>query len=627
MKSKPDHFIKQIDSAYSKITLMKRGYVWTGSESYSFEFQGGEVLNTKKLIGSAAHTRDLTILDIGTASGLFIAKNDTGIEGQYDHKVTVYGISASEERVIDDKSIPDPQYLTGNAEYLGDREYKNFEGIAQIEFDYIFSSKTFMHLVDPADGLVQAYNKLKPNGILVVDKFTFKGCEGRLQDIINHLRHEGHHIAVKLNDVTGEIDQFCIQRTPLPLQFPIQYDADRLSYVPLKSLKDDPRSDLEKIESGLNILSEILDDNDLAPVKAFNSLEQLLKSSLYEKIPPELQAYCILYVTAKEICAQAEHSKPHQFGTRSGFFKDSSVQLEKIIALKKLCKYAGWESKLILDGDLMGIGSGSVLMGKEMISSNTKINLIRLVACQNILKMDLENFVENKKAFKEMGLQPEIAASYYYETLFKSFITQLKAPKLAQTPVVVREKFHADSDASELSQYLVETSNFMNRNQRLVCQYLGINVDPSYAFTKIQCLGEKGNYSFKILAESNYMGRDDKPKTFVIPADKFLYLMNFTYSMNNPKESSLERASILFNAESLVEYLNFNPGNTGIPAVDRLGTFSTIEDISPTKDANQYKIYVREERKGNTFEIMISRKELSELIVQQQNNAPERPGL
>lgn len=625
MKSKPDHFIKQIDNVYSKIALMKRGYVWTGSDSYSFEFQGGEVLTTRKLIDTAAHARDLTILDIGTASGLFIAKNDTSIGGQYDHKVTVYGISASEERVIDDKSIPDQQYLIGNAEYLGDSEYRNFEGIAQIEFDYIFSSKTFMHLIDPADALVQAYNKLKPNGILVVDKFTFKGCEGRLQDIINHLRREGHHIAVKLNDVTGEIDQFCIQKTPLPLQFPIQYDADTLSYVPLKSLKQDLRSELEKIESGLNILSEILNDHDLAPAKAFNSLEQLLKSSLYEKIPPELQEYCILYVTAKEICAQAEHSKHHQFGTRSGFFKESSASLEKIIALKKLCRYAGWESKLILDGNLMGLSSGSLLMGKEMISSSTKINLIRLVSCQNILKMDLENFVENKKGFKVMGLQPEIAPSYYNETLFKSFITQLKAPKLAKTPVIVREKFHANSDLSELSQYLIETSVFMNRNQKLVCQYLGIKVDPTYVFTKIQCLGDKDNYSFKILAESNYMGMSDKPQTFIVPADKFLYLMNYTYSMNNPKESSLERTSILFDAESLVEYLNFNPGDTGIPAVDRLGIFSTIEDISPTKDVNQYKISVREERKGKTFEIMISKKELSELIVQQQNNVPERP--
>ncbi|OEH48286.1 hypothetical protein lpari_00684 [Legionella parisiensis] len=624
MKKRPKHLFEKINRAYELVTRMKEGYVWRGSSDYSFIYSDGTQLDTKKIIEKASLERDITILDIGTSNGVFISANDTEINRglKHKHKVAVYGISATDERNSVDNIIPNEKYLTGNAEYLGDPNYEEFRGIASQQFDYIFSSKTVMHLVDPVAAIINAYNKLKPGGVLAIDEFTLKGCEGRLQDIITHLRKEGHCIAVSLNNQTGTIDKFCIKKTENPLEFPLEYDADRIGYVPSPQLKKDNRSNLERIVSAGMLLEGTLEKSKLSLFKDFTSLDALLRSKQYRALPHEHQELCILFVVAKEISTSVSKQQP-KLGSPSGFFT-SPILLQKILCLKQLCFDKGVEGGRILSGDVYGVGLGNVLISSNYLPLATRLNLIRLTACQKMLGMDLENSAENAKAFAQMDVYPSRVDYLHNEMLFRSISEALSQPKPSQPMnVVMGRKFTEHSQLSELSPYFNETLKFLNRHKEFFCNQLQVKLENSaYNFTKITCVGTPGHFSFKLLAESNYSG--DTPQEFIIPASQFLAIMNQAYSTTHRQELEAEKLPLIFDSAALLIYINDNLGITGISVLDSLEKNCILEEISGTEDPDSYKIRVKIGGAEDFAEIMISKEELSELILQEQSAAMEK---
>ena len=625
MKERPQHFIEQIDQAYNSVKNIKKGYVWEGSSDYSFEYAEGVQLDTEQLIKEAALKRDITVLDIGTSNGAFITAHDTAINKglKYKHQVVVYGISATDERSPVDNLIPNEKYLTGNAEYLEAPGYGAFEPIVTHQFDYIFSSKTFMHLVDPVAAIVQAYNKLKADGVLVIDAFTLKGCAGRLQDIVTHLRKEGHCIAVSLNDQSGAIEQFCIKKTNKTLEFPLEYDEKELRYLPSPKLAKDTRSNLEKIVTARTLLDNLLEYSGLALYKGFNSLETLLKSPNYLKLTHEQQEYCILYVVAKELSTDVSHAHKSQLGATSTLFASHSISLQKILNLKRLCYNKAREGERILAGDLHGVGVSNILINNDNTPLSIRLNLIRLAACRKLLRMDLENFAENAKAFAQMGIQPCKVDSYQDLSLFSKIRDILLQPRTAQPMnVVVGRKFTEHSQLPELSLYFNETLNFMSssQNKDYVCHLLQIKLNTSYDFTKVEYVNHNGHYFFKLLAESNYSG--DMPQEFVIPASQFLAVMNLAYSTVHRQELELEKLPLIFDSSTLVTYLNAHLGSTGISVLDHLEEHFRIEEISATEDPDCFKMRIASSMDG-AQEISISKKEMSELILQQQGAALE----
>ncbi|MCE0722624.1 class I SAM-dependent methyltransferase [Legionella resiliens] len=624
MKNRPKHFVEKINRAYELVTSMKEGYVWRGSSDYSFSYPDGVQLNTKKIIEKASLEGDITILDIGTSNGVFISANDTEINKglKHKHRVTVYGISATDERTPVDNNIPNEKYFTGNAEHLGDPNYKEFRGIASQQFDYIFSSKTFMHLVDPVSAIIDAYNKLKPGGTLVIDEFTLKGCEGRLQDIITHLRQQGHCVAVSLDNQTGVIHQFCIKKTDKSLEFPLEYDEHRIGYVPSPQLEKDNRSNLEKIAAARTLLESTLEKAELSAFKEFASLEALLKSKQYLALPHKQQEYCILYVVAKELSASAS-KHPSQLSSTNNFFTSNPISLQKILNLKQLCFDKGVEGGRILSGDLFGVGLGNILINSKYLPLATRLNLIRLTACQNMLSMDLENSVENAKAFAQMNVRLSKVDYLHNESLFSAICDTLSQPRPSQPMnVVMGRKFTENSQFSELSPHFNETLKFLYQYKEHFCNQLQIKLEnSSYNFTKITCIGTPGHYSFKLLAESHYSG--DTPEEFIIPASQFLAIMNQAYSTIHRQELVAEKLPLIFDSSTLVAYLNNNLGITGITTLDSLSQNCMVEEISGTEDHDSYKISVKMEHSEDVEEIMISKEELSELIQQQQSASME----
>ncbi|CAM2918597.1 Uncharacterised protein [Legionella steigerwaltii] len=626
MKERPKHFVERIKYAYDRIKDMKHGYVWVGSSDYNFEYAEGVKLNTKNLIEEAAHERDITVLDIGTSNGTFVAANDTDLNKmlKHKHKVRVFGISATDERPPSGTIIPNEKYLTGNAEYLGTPGYEEFQTIASQQFDYIFSSKTFMHLVDPVGAIIQAYDKLKPGGILVIDEFTLKGCEGRLQDIVTYLRKQGHCIAVSLNDQKGTIEQFCIKKTSKSLEFPLEYNGQELSYVPSPMLAKDNRSTLEKIVAARTLLDGILEQSGLSLYKEFNSLEALLKSKGYQSLTHKQQEYCILYVVAKELSVHFREEHKPQLGSTSTLFASHSISLQKVLNLKRMCYNRAGEGDRILSGDLHGVGVDNIIINSDHIPLAVRLNLIRLTACQKLLSLDLENFAENAKAFAQMGIQPTVIESYHDASLF-SKICKILSQSQSSKPmnVVVGRKFTENSQLSQLSPYFIETLNFMsnNQNKEYICNMLQIKLNSSsYDFTKVEYVNNNGHYFFKLLAESPYS--TDAEQNFLIPASQFLAVMNWSYSTIHRHELALEKLPLVFDSPTIVDYLNGNLGGTGIHVLDCLAGYFRVEEISTTEDPDCFKISIRKEGlEGASQEIMISKAEMSELILQQQSVA------
>ncbi|GEM_PF-2948486 len=527
---RPSHFEKEIQKKFDAIPRIKGGYVWTGNSNYSFHFDNELSLHTQAILKTAPQQGSIQTLDIGTSDGSFILTNDSSLKespitsGQSSH---VYGISATDER-SSKQPIPDEKYILGNAENLTQTLSKP-DTLASLKFNYIFSHKTFLHFVDPLGALVQAYDKLVPGGILVVDEFSVPGCGDCLQDIVKHLRNEGHCLAVSYNNMTGKIEQFCIMKTDIPLKFPVTYHDSKLEYQAGQELKLDQHTPFEKIKLQINPLAGILDELGLKTMRdKHTSLPDLLKSAEYRELTENQQIYLILFVVAKEVCSMEATNQNRMFKLH-----DNEISLDKILKLATSSIIPqGNEGDNIRSGNLRNVGIGNVILNHPEIPLDTKFDIIRLTACRKLLSMDLGNRKENLKALQIMRIEPEYNQVPASNPLFDDFIkNELLLPRAPEKFTV------ADISMPEFSSYLAEAINYIVKYKKFLNIPELNNLDSAYILQKID-KKPGGGGGFFILAESPYegMGSVEIP----LPVAKLVRIVNIAYNERSHPEKKVE---------------------------------------------------------------------------------------
>ncbi|KTD83135.1 methyltransferase domain-containing protein [Legionella waltersii] len=276
-----------------------------GAESYEFKVSGLSI-NTRDIFYSLEEKSDKsTELDLGTGNDVFILNN-------IDKNVNCYGINASQYKYISDLtneqiSYLKSHYIQGNIESLYD-----INDISNINFDCIFSRNTFRYLTDPAGAIIQAYEKLKLNGKLLVDTFDLPGAEGFLHSIIEDLKKQGYRV---VSQCKGNITSFVIQKTEghEHLQLPIKYSKvskgiwDNLvaTYQPLDLLKKDDFS--KDYQNGIEVVKNKINRLNLHSILTqlnVNKLEELMQNEAFVKCDPELKYLLILDVVGKIINCQ-----------------------------------------------------------------------------------------------------------------------------------------------------------------------------------------------------------------------------------------------------------------------------------------------------------------------------------
>ena len=159
-------------------------YLCWGSLDYTFNDRKYSILGLKasEIAEEFAGKESFDVLDLGTGNGLFLK----GMKDRFKN-VSVLGISAADCRSrngIDEAKVPNEEYIVANLENLN-----QISALKDRKFDFIVSSMTFMHLCDPIGTICQVYERLKPNGIFVIDRFKLNGING--QDYIKIFEDSG----------------------------------------------------------------------------------------------------------------------------------------------------------------------------------------------------------------------------------------------------------------------------------------------------------------------------------------------------------------------------------------------------------------------------------------------------
>ncbi len=203
------------------------GFIWHGSEKYYFGSKGKVSAQDVVLaIINEKPSGPIDVLDIGPGTGKFIEwLNHTYNHSRSDSPKLIphaigahtYWRSPQELAVIGMK--------IGNAENL-------LQYFAPNSMDVVVSQMTFMHLVDRLGTLAQAYEVLKPGGVLMVDELESPGLEGQQPALVNYLNSHGYQVAATYDyRIYGEEVRPCrfnslvIRKTKPFLELPIKYNG------------------------------------------------------------------------------------------------------------------------------------------------------------------------------------------------------------------------------------------------------------------------------------------------------------------------------------------------------------------------------------------------------------------
>jgi hypothetical protein len=171
------------------------------------------------------------------------------------------------------------------------------------KFDLIFSRMVFRHLVDPASALIQAFKRLKLNGILVIDQFRLRGCEAYYHNIINYLRDEcGVRITAQIG--SERIDSFVIQKTDpeQELKFPLTIASiektglsgdKKCKYRPLSTIieKDSIVTDYDNAKNFVKDKAKTL---KITAPPADQTFIELIQSDAFKNANPEIKYMTLL---------------------------------------------------------------------------------------------------------------------------------------------------------------------------------------------------------------------------------------------------------------------------------------------------------------------------------------------
>lgn len=299
-----------IDESFNHLlTLNEEAYIRKGNPSYGFAMRGIS-LDTDAILDTKTKEMDtnnlpITVLDIGAGDFTFKLVNDR----KYQGKVLTYGISASDRLLLPQHRVKDEYHVFGNAEYLSSKIY------GKDQFDLIFSATTFVHFIDPIGSIIEAYNALKPGGVLVIDQFSLPGCGKYASHLVSYLKQQGYTVT---SDVctSSTITNFVIQKTAdkpeliFPLEFDGTDDSNKthkvVKYKPNSALKEyyqkNPDLKSEEYEKGRRwIRNEVEKKLPANILNQCNSLPALFANAEYQKLKSELQYLCILAVVAKTV--------------------------------------------------------------------------------------------------------------------------------------------------------------------------------------------------------------------------------------------------------------------------------------------------------------------------------------
>ena len=172
-----------------------------------------------------------------------------------------------------------------------------------------------MHLFDPVGSVVEAYKKLKPGGVLMIDDFKVNGCEKHTSKIIIYLQENGYKVFA--GKCVEKIDNFLIRKpsdgTKPELEFPLVLDHlenDSIFYKSSNGLQN-RISDIEEqqiataskwYENGCKSLPEKACTINVNLYNRCESLEELLSDIEFQNLSPAgRQQLFILAITAKTI--------------------------------------------------------------------------------------------------------------------------------------------------------------------------------------------------------------------------------------------------------------------------------------------------------------------------------------
>lgn len=287
-------------------------YHYVGQSNYQYPMNNLYV-DTADVLARNMRASGLDVLDIGTGNGAFIREN----QKKYP-KSRFVGITAAEMRtkaqreeddglrlnlLSDEMSHHIHVYQKGNAEYLT----KIFP---EKQFNVICSFSTFMHFADPVGAIREAYDRLKPGGVLIIDKFFIEGCTDQLQAIIDYLKLDGYKIVGLTNG--RYITNFIIQKTDTKptLEFPVDYDererslADKERYPVKYRLTKDITKVVSKVElsiyqQGVALIKERIKeckfDDELTKCASY---KELLLNNKFHQLPADKQHLLIMNVAS-----------------------------------------------------------------------------------------------------------------------------------------------------------------------------------------------------------------------------------------------------------------------------------------------------------------------------------------
>lgn len=196
------------------------GYIYIGGPDYFYHFHERIFVNVSATIQEKLTERDddkspYCVLDLGAGN---FTLTDT-MQAKLGDKVKMYGISASDIFRNHNKII-DEYHVINNAENLS-------SVFVNQEFDLIVSRATFIHLIDKVGSVIEAYKKLKPGGILMIDHLPIPGCESHIQQIYAWLQNMGYAVTCECDN--GEMKSFILEKSvDIRLQelvFPVIYDS------------------------------------------------------------------------------------------------------------------------------------------------------------------------------------------------------------------------------------------------------------------------------------------------------------------------------------------------------------------------------------------------------------------
>ena len=145
--------------------------------------------------------------------------------------------------------LKESQYVIGNAETLCE-----IPSLEDQRFKVIFSRATFRHFIDPLQAVLQAYEKLSVDGVLLIDQVIFPGLNGFEGSILFWLNSNGYLAFADISSGSGVFNSFIIVKTKDHLELPIKYHSERplrlgYAYYETKGpIKKEPTQSLERVQ-------------------------------------------------------------------------------------------------------------------------------------------------------------------------------------------------------------------------------------------------------------------------------------------------------------------------------------------------------------------------------------------